>query len=242
MVIKIKYSYDGSKFYGMQRQKDKITVQGEIERVLFEVFSEKINLISSGRTDRGVHALNQVSNFEIKSPIPLETIKYQLNKHLYGKLKINEIDYATTHFNSRYSAIKRTYEYRFKLLKDISPFEANYISGINLKHIDLDKINKNLLLFIGTHDFTQYSKKDKALKNPLRQIYSAKCKYENEIYIATIQGNSFLKSMIRLIMASCIFENPEQIKNRLDLKDPNLPKKILSPYGLYLKEVIYDEN
>ena len=91
MVVKITYSYDGSKFYGMQRQNNHITVQGEIERILLEVFNEKINLITSGRTDKGVHALAQVSNFTLNNNIPLKVIQYQLNKHLYGKLKINKI-------------------------------------------------------------------------------------------------------------------------------------------------------
>lgn len=225
MVIKIIYSYDGSKFYGSQRQKNHITVQGEIERILQEVFNENILLISSGRTDKGVHALAQVSNFKIKNDIPLEVIKYQINKHLYGKLKITDIEYVDDFFNSRYMASTRTYEYKFKNVNDISPFEANYISHVNLKDINLEKINKNLSLFVGTHNFTQYSKTDKSEKNPIRTIYSANCVYENGTYIAKICGNSFLKSMIRLIMASCIYEDEKIIKSRLNLDCPNRPKK-----------------
>lgn len=65
MGVMIKYCYDGSKFYGMQRQKDFVTVQGEIEKILYKVFNQNINLISSGRTDAFVHAKMQVSNFVI---------------------------------------------------------------------------------------------------------------------------------------------------------------------------------
>ena len=157
MDIRMVYSYDGSKFYGMQRQKNKITVQGEIERVIFEVFNEKINLISSGRTDRGVHALMQVSNFKISKTIPPIAIKKQLNKALYGKIKVYDIDIVDKDFNSRYMATYRTYLYRLKYIDDISPFEASYISEIR-KNIDIEKINKKLALFIGEHDFTLYSK------------------------------------------------------------------------------------
>lgn len=69
------YQYDGSKFCGFQRQNAMKTVQGEIEKVIFRTFSQKINMISSGRTDKGVHAMEQVSNFVIDSKIPLEAIK-----------------------------------------------------------------------------------------------------------------------------------------------------------------------
>lgn len=238
MDIRMVYSYDGSKFYGMQRQKNKITVQGEIERVIFEVFNEKINLISSGRTDRGVHALMQVSNFKISKTIPPIAIKKQLNKALYGKIKVYNIDIVDKDFNSRYMATYRTYLYRLKYIDDISPFEASYISEIR-KDIDIEKINKKLALFVGEHDFTLYSKSDKDQKNPVRKIYSANCIKINDEFQIIIKGNSFLKSMIRLIVASCIYEDEKTIINKLN-GIGNGPKKILSPNGLYLKEVCYD--
>lgn len=242
MVVKITYSYDGSKFYGMQRQNNHITVQGEIERILLEVFNEKINLITSGRTDKGVHALAQVSNFTLNNNIPLKVIQYQLNKHLYGKLKINKIEYVSSDFNSRYDARYRIYEYRLKNVANISPFEANYITGISMQNIDLNLINKNLQLFVGKHNFTHFSKTDKVAKNPIRQIYSATCEYIDNTYIITLIGTSFLKSMVRLIVASAIYDTKDTIIKRLNLECVDMQKKILSPHGLYLKEVNYDKN
>jgi len=239
MDIKIKYSYDGSKFYGMQRQKDKITVQGEIEKVLLNVFNEKINLITSGRTDTNVHALAQVSNFTIKKEIPLYAIKEQINKTLYGKIKIDEISYCSN-FNSRYDAKYRTYVYYLKYEKDISPFEANYITAIKNENIDIDILNEKLKLFIGEHDFLLFSKKDKENKNTVRNIINAYASKQNDTFIITITGNSFLRSMVRMIVASCIYEDKLEIENKLNLQKTKKFKKILSASGLYLKEVIYD--
>lgn len=239
MDIKIKYSYDGSKFYGMQRQKDKITVQGEIEKVLLNVFNEKINLITSGRTDTNVHALAQVSNFTIKKEIPLYAIKEQINKTLYGKIKIDEISYCSN-FNSRYDAKYRTYVYHLKYEKDISPFEANYITAIKNENIDIDILNEKLKLFIGEHDFLLFSKKDKENKNTVRNIINAYAIKQNDTFIITITGNSFLRSMVRMIVASCIYEDKLEIENKLNLQKTKKFKKILSASGLYLKEVIYD--
>ncbi len=239
MDIKIKYSYDGSKFYGMQRQKDKITVQGEIEKVLLNVFNEKINLITSGRTDTNVHALAQVSNFTIKKEIPLYAIKEQINKTLYGKIKIDEISYCSN-FNSRYDAKYRTYVYHLKYEKDINPFEANYITAIKNENIDIGILNEKLKLFIGEHDFLLFSKKDKENKNTVRNIINAYASKQNDTFIITITGNSFLRSMVRMIVASCIYEDKLEIENKLNLQKTKKFKKILSASGLYLKEVIYD--
>ena len=86
--VKMVYQYDGSKFCGFQRQNGMKTVQGEIEKIIFRTFSQKINMISSGRTDKGVHAMEQVSNFVIDSKIPLEAIKRQINKCLKREVKL----------------------------------------------------------------------------------------------------------------------------------------------------------
>ena len=89
--IKMIYQYDGSKFCGFQRQKKVKTVQGEIERAVFKTFNQEINMISSGRTDKGVHAMEQVSNFVIDENIPIEAIKRQINKCLKGEVKVLEV-------------------------------------------------------------------------------------------------------------------------------------------------------
>lgn len=240
MEIAITYSYDGSHFHGMQKQKNKITVQGEIENILKIVFNENINLISSGRTDKYVHALGQVSCFKIKKNIPLEAIKKQLNSSLYGKIRVYSIR-EVNNFHPRFDAKKRIYEYRFRFKDNIEPFEARYISSIDYKNkLDLENINKKLKLFIGTHNFKCFSKYDKDQNLFIREIYDAYCYIKDQTFIAVIEGSGFLKSQIRLMMAAVIFEDEEKIKKRLNLELLDIPKKIVSPYGLYLKEVIYE--
>lgn len=147
--IKIRYQYDGSKFAGFQRQKEGKTVQGEIENIISKNFSEKINMISSGRTDKGVHALGQVSNFFIRKDIPVEAIKNQINKNLYGKIKILEIEEVENDFNARFDAVKRTYLYIMKKRDDITPFEADYISGIK-NHVNAEILQDIMKVYIGS--------------------------------------------------------------------------------------------
>ena len=247
--VKIIYQYDGSKFSGFQRQKHNNikTVQGEIEKVILKAFSQKINMISSGRTDKGVHAMEQVSNFLIDGNIPLEAIKRQINKSLKGEIKILNITEANENFNARFDAKNRTYLYILRTEEDISPFEANYITGLK-KEVNVEKFQKIMDSFIGKHDFSSFMKKDKAYRNPVREIFYIKCFYDkkwgkNQVNIE-ICGNGFLKTMVRIMIGSAlaIYFGKEKedyiIKN---LENPNADnKKILaSSEGLYLYKVDY---
>mgnify|MGYP003585792918 FL=1 len=246
--IKIIYQYDGSKFSGFQRQDNVKTVQGEIEKVIFKRFSEKVNMISAGRTDKGVHAKGQVSNFFINRNIPPEGIKNQINRHLHKEVKIIFADEVEDSFNARFDAKERTYLYVMKEKEAISPFEADYITGIKGK-VDVKRFQEIMNDFIGRHDFKSFMKKDKAKRNTVREIYSIKCRYDlNEKNIKVeICGSSFLKTMVRIMIGSALAvyfgdEDEDYIKKKLKFPDPE-GKKILAPSeGLYLYEVKYSEK
>ena len=90
--IKITYEYDGSKFHGFQKQLNSKTVQGSIEKTIKDYFDEDVNLLSSGRTDKGVHALGQVSNFRMEKDIKIDIIKRTINKKLSKEIKILDIE------------------------------------------------------------------------------------------------------------------------------------------------------
>ncbi|WP_156299735.1 tRNA pseudouridine(38-40) synthase TruA [Streptobacillus canis] len=240
--IKIVYQYDGSNFYGSQRQKDKITVQGTIEEILKNSFNEEVNMISSGRTDKYVHAKMQISNFILTKDINLDIVKKKIEKYSDYSIKILSIEKVNIEYNSRYDSTERTYEYILSNQKNITPFERKYIAGINYD-IDIDKINDILKLFIGTHNFSSFSKKDnKAEKNPIREIYECYAiKKNNNIHIY-IKGNSFLKTMVRIIVGTtlAIYEGKiekEYIQNRFDFPNPDAKKYIAPGNGLYLYHV-----
>ena len=159
--IKMIYQYDGSKFCGFQRQKKMKTVQGEIERAVFKTFNQEINMISSGRTDKGVHAMEQVSNFVIDENIPIEAIKRQINKCLKGEVKVLEVEEAGKDFNARFDAKSRTYLYIMRNEEDITPFEANYVTGLRAS-VNMEKFQEIMNDFVGKYDFSSFMKKDKA--------------------------------------------------------------------------------
>ena len=109
--IKLTIEYDGKDFNGWQKQPNKLNIQGEIERAIEEVTGEKVDLIASGRTDAGVHALGQVANFRLEKDFPIEKIPYALNSKLKKSIRIKEAEVVPEKFHSRYTCKKKTYRY-----------------------------------------------------------------------------------------------------------------------------------
>ncbi len=242
--IKITYSYDGSDFFGFQRQPDKRTVQGEIEKVLKIVLKSDINMVTAGRTDRGVHANVQVSNFYIDEniTIPLKNFQRALNKLLPNDIDIYKIEEVDLDFNSRFQAKKRAYEYIITWKKDV--FSRRYKTYIE-KEIDCDRFLEILEPLIGEHDFNNFRLKDENNKTSVREIYKIETylKDKNTMGIY-IEGNAFLKTQIRIIVGTALdvyFGRKPENYIRLLLENPNEEKKIeiAEPSGLYLTKVEY---
>lgn len=239
--IKIIYRYDGSMFYGSQRQPEKRTVQGEIEKLLNILLKEEINMISSGRTDRGVHALIQVSNFFTSSPIPLDRMKYALNRGLPLDIELLDIEEVDLEFNSRFLPKSRAYRYIMTWKRN--PFESRYTTYVN-KKIEKDRFFEIMKPLIGVHDFNNFRMSDCGSKTSVREIYSIELFEEDTKLIVEIRGNSFLKSQIRIMIGTALeiyFGNRDKnyLIDMLNNPEKKYIKKVADPFGLYLSEVNY---
>ncbi|AVQ16395.1 tRNA pseudouridine(38-40) synthase TruA [Fusobacterium gonidiaformans] len=242
--IKISYQYDGSSFMGFQRQPEKRTVQGEIEKCLFRILKEKIDLTSSGRTDRGVHAMHQVSNFFTAVNIPLDKLFYALSHCLPEDILLLELEEARKDFHARFSAKTRSYCYRITWKK--SPFERRYKTYVK-KKIDSQSFFKILEIFMGKHNFQNFRLQDDAFANPIREIYSIQVKEVDEGMDIYIEANAFLKSQIRIMLGTAFqvyFQKVESNRIEKMLKEPDkeFPKYLADPNGLYLYHIKYDEE
>lgn len=241
--LKIEYEYDGTDFFGIQKQEKARTVAGEIEKILNVILKEKINLINSGRTDRGVHALRQVSNFFTESKIPTERLEYALKNALPKDINLFNLTETSEDFNARFSAKWRSYIYKLSPQKDI--FQRNRLMFIKAD-IDIEKFNKILKPLIGQHDFGSFRKADCGAVNGVREIYELYSYKEKEEIHIYIKANSFLKSMVRIIVGSALAvyfgDKPEDYLLK-KLENPNMQEngKIMAEaQGLYLYEVEYD--
>lgn len=236
--IKCVCSYDGSPFSGYQKQLNVTTIQGTIEDALSKIFKKDLTIHSSGRTDKGVHALNQVFHFDIESSIETENIKKVLNSYLPDSIYIKTIEEVDFTFHSRYDVKVKTYQYVINL-GEYCPIKRNY--EWTVESLDLQKFDENLKSIIGTHDFTSFTKKTD--QDTIRTIYNATSKVKDNHLIITIEGNGFMRYMVRNIIGSLVSINKGKLKYSIEelinMKDINLIKNIAPSCGLYLYSVTY---
>ena len=237
--------YVGTDFRGWQIQKKGSTIQGLIQETLTKLLKEKIILNGSGRTDTGVHAIQQSAHFDCKNEI-IDLIKFlkSINHFLNDKgVAINKIKKRSNKFHSRYSAKQRIY--RYIIFNQISEPVIEKNRGWHVrKPLDLELIKKGAKKLIGTNDYSTFRSSSCHAKSPIKTIKSIKIKsLKNKIEIE-FKSQSFLQQQVRS-MVGCLKYLGEK---KWDLKTFNKAfrskKRILCappapPEGLFLAKVIY---
>jgi tRNA pseudouridine38-40 synthase len=244
-VIRLDFSYDGTNYFGLQKQTVHPSVQGEIEKVLQKIYGEEISTIASGRTDTGVHAVHQVMSYKIDSNIPPHGLKKILNSFLPLDIRVNEVTIEKETFNARFSPVSRSYLYVIWNGDVCPPFLNRYVWHVREK-INKGKLKKTLQQFVGEHDFMSFSEKtDK--DNHVRKIFKIKLKKEKNFYYVYIQGNAFLRRMIRVIIGTSIsiatkpFTEVKMIKDILEKKQRSSnPFPTAPPNGLFLYQIEFN--
>ncbi len=237
--------YAGSNFRGWQVQKKGKTVQGLIQEKISKLLKEKIILLGSGRTDSGVHAIEQSAHFDCKFEIKqknifLKSINYFLNNEDIAILKIKK---RNDDFHARYSAKMRIYKYIIINRLGGPVLDKNRGWHI-IKELDLEIMKKGAKKLIGTKDFSTFRASTCRAKSPIKTIKLVKIKYlKNKIEIE-FRSQSFLQQQVRS-MVGCLkylgekkwslkrFEIAIRSKKRI-LCAPPAP-----PEGLYLSRIIY---
>ena len=237
-VLKAIISYDGSKYYGMQKQPDKPTIQGEIENALLKL-NINPSITHAGRTDRGVHALNQVISFEAPIFWELSKLQTNLNKILHPSIHIKKLTPTHKDFNPRFDAKKRSY--RYIITNKFTPFNANYTTFYE-KKINIDLLKKALKEFEGTHNFELFAKTGSSVNSYVRTIFKTNIYEYKDFVIIKIVGNGFLRGQIRLIVDFLLKINENQLTIHDIKKQLNgtlISKHLAAPNGLYLERIWY---
>ena len=238
--LKFTISYDGSAFFGSQKQPNQNTVEDELLRV-FKTFNIDTKIILSGRTDRDVHATAQVFNAFIPNYFnDLEKFKEILNKRVDKSIKIIKIECVSNEFHSRFSAKKRFYRYLITT-KPTNPFNEKYITYI--ENIDEKLIKEAIKEFVGIYDFKYFHKTGSEKEQTKREIYSAKFYKYRDIYIFKFCANSYLRSQMRLMVGFLLAINDKKLKIEDLKKQLNCEKQTfkipIQANGLYLSKIIY---
>lgn len=243
--IKLLIEYDGSNYSGWQFQENAISIQETIQDAIKKVTGESVKLIGSGRTDAKVHALGQVANFLTNSTIPGDRFKYALNIKLPDDITILESEEVSLDFHSRFSATYKKYKYLIYNNEIPSALLRNYTFHVK-EELNIEDMKKAARFFIGTHDFASFMATRSDVKTTVRTIYDVRINKNKEIIEVVVEGNSFLRNMIRIIIGTLVEVGKGKIKI-FDIEKIILSKNRMAagptapPQGLYLERVFYDE-
>ena len=240
------FSYDGSNFNGYQKQPNKRTIQGEIESVLKEINNgNSVIISSSGRTDAGVHALNQRAHFSMDIDISSDRLIRGMNSLLPGDIYVKNINMVDDDFHARFSAIGKEYIYKINM-GEYNPLERNYIYQY-CKKLDLIAMERGLKYLEGEHNFKSFTKSDDDIEDYVRKISETSINRDNKDVnkiVITFVGTGFLRYMVRNMVGLLIEigegkRKPEDVMDILKLEDRRFAGKTAPSCGLYLRNVFY---
>jgi tRNA pseudouridine38-40 synthase len=195
----VKIAYDGSKFFGFQRQGEVRTVQLEIENALRNIGWEDQSILAAGRTDTGVHASGQIIAFDLDWKHSSEALIKALNANLPEDVAANAVKVANEVFHPRFEAISRCYHYRIYCEPTRDPLREKYAWRVwpPISVQDLQPAAKEL---IGTHDFSVFGLPPKKGGNTIRTIFEADWKNVEDEFLFQVRANAFLYHMVRKIV------------------------------------------
>ncbi len=203
---KISVQYDGSDFFGWQSQPNGNTIQDELTRAIAQITNENVNLIGSGRTDSGVHALGQVANFRIPNSIDEYQFQHSINSILPSTISIRHVESVSDDFHSRFDAKKRSYIYLINKYK--SPFFDKYSYQYpHVKKIDVSKLKLLSEVLVGEHNFTSFCKTKTDTENKVCYVHDISWKLTLNLLIFRIEADRFLHGMVRTILGTLLFSN-----------------------------------
>lgn len=237
----IKMQYDGSKFFGFQRQNDKVTVQGELEKALTIINKSSVIIKGAGRTDVGVHAYGQCAHFDLDMNIPNDRLLTAINSIVHPYINIVSCETVDKDFHARFSVDEKEYIYKI-WTGDYNPCLSDYYLMYEYK-LDIRKLKECSKLFLGVHDFHNFVSGER--ENYEAIIKSIKVKKEKDFVTITFVGKSFYRYMVRNLVGAMLDYNEgkcdlDLIKHMLNKKDFNYQMRTAPANGLYLRGVKYD--
>ena len=242
--IRLTIEYDGKEFNGWQKQPNKLNIQGTIEKAIEKITGEEIDLMASGRTDRGVHALGQVANFKTDSKLSIEKFPIAINSNMKSSIRIKNAEEVDEKFHSRLSCKRKTYRYVINNSKYGSSIYRNLETHIPVK-LDVKNMKEAVRYFEGEHDSKAFKASGTSSKSSIRTIYKAEVieRPDERIWIE-LTGSGFLYNMVRIISGTLVDVGlgkiePKEIKNIIESKDRQKAGKTLAPQGLFLVSVEY---
>lgn len=243
MRYKVTVSYNGANYCGWQTQHRNDSVQEAIEAVLTSMHRESVEIVASGRTDAKVHAFGQVFHVDSKLDISEKAMMTALNSQLPKDIRIQKVEIVDDEFHARFHAISKRYDY-YLSKEMLNPFVHDFMAKYH-GNLDVEAMQDCAKIFLGEHDFTSFtSAKIDPRKSRVKTITRFDVMEEGNTIRFILEGNSFLRYMVRMLVGTLIEVgkgkvSKDEVLAMLEGKDKHLCRFKAPAQGLYLVHVKY---
>jgi|SRR5690625_600531 len=239
-------AYDGSDWHGWQKQPHGRTIQNQLEQALSSFLAQPVTTICAGRTDAGVHALEQIVHLDTTVQRAEHAWVRGLNSYLPNSIRVQWAHRVGPDFHARFGAQKRHYIYILRNAAVPSPFAATRMGWV-FRPLSLEPMQQAAQLFVGTHDFSAFRSAECQAHSPIRSIEQLQIVQQGDILVFYFCANAFLHHMIRNMMGTLIAiglgrQPVHWVEDLLKAKDRRAAAPTFSPAGLYLAKVDYAAN
>lgn len=241
-------SYDGTRFYGWEKQVGKdMTIQGKLEAVLSRMvegtMDEPVSVNGAGRTDAGVHARAMTLNVFLDTDLSESQIQEYMNKYLPEDISVNEVKACSDRFHARYNALGKTYRYTCWYGAQKPVFDRKYVTILDQKP-DVELMKKAAEYLVGTHDFKSFCGNNKMKKSTVRCVDTINIEESGNYIRFYYHGNGFLQNMVRILTGTLLevgYGNitPDEVKEILKARQRSKAGPTARPEGLCMMKVDY---
>ena len=240
---KLTIAYDGSRFFGWERQPDKDTIQGKLEAVLGQLQGAPVNVIGAGRTDAGVHARAMTANVVLSVAESPEELRDYMNRYLPDAIAVREVKEASPRFHARYNALGKTYRYTCHTGAVKPVFDRKYVTVLDYDP-DVEKMRRAASYLLGEQDFASFCGNPRMKKSTVRLVDHISIERRKDRVIFTFHGTGFLQNMVRIMVGTLLevgrgFWEPEKVGEILLARDSKQAGPTAPPEGLCLMKVDY---
>ncbi len=244
MRIALGVEYDGSSYCGWQSQADGRTVQDVLQRALSQIACESISVVAAGRTDTGVHALEQVVHFDTHAVRQLSAWVRGVNAILPKNIAVQWAHPVPDEFHARFSAQARSYRYLL-INRPVRSAIQHGKAGWFHAPLDVGGMREAAQYLLGEHDFSSFRAAECQAKSPVKNLAQLDIQQQGELITLDLQADAFLHHMVRNIVGCLVYVGkgkhpPQWLKGILESRNRNQAAPTFAPDGLYLRHVTYD--
>lgn len=241
--LKLLISYDGSRYFGWERQPGRDTIQGKLESVLSRMAGMDVNVIGAGRTDAGVHAKAMVANCYLETEMQADEIRDYMNHYLPDDICVNDVKFAADRFHARYRAVGKLYTYTCYVGQTKPVFNRKYVTTLDYVP-DLAAMQQAAEILVGEHDFKSFCSNPQMKKSTVRIVDSIELVRKKDYIYFNFHGTGFLQNMVRILVGTLLEvgqgkRTVESVREALEALDRTKAGYTAPPQGLCLMRVDY---